>query len=156
MPTSIPLYYIRPQNNSEWCWTLPKADTPSGYRNGLVPVLARCVKSKSQRWSFDIKRKEIHPSNAYDWCLDMDFDKGVRRPLTVFRCGKTFSKKADKGHQKWDWPGDMGPESGGLLENAATKRCAGGGKEVYQGRYVQSWFCERDDTPFYWDFISAN
>jgi hypothetical protein len=33
-PTAIPQYYIRPQNNSEWCWTLPKADTPSGYRNG--------------------------------------------------------------------------------------------------------------------------
>ena len=156
VPTSIPLYYIRPYNNSEWCWTLPKADTPSGYRNGLVPVLARCVSSKSQKWSFDIKRKEIHPHNAYDWCVDMDFDKGVRRPLTVFRCGKTFSKKADQGHQQWLWPGKMGPESGGLLENVATKRCAGGGKEVYQGRYIQSWFCDRDDTPFYWDFILTN
>lgn len=33
-PTAIPQYYIKPMNNSEWCWTLPKADTPSGYRNG--------------------------------------------------------------------------------------------------------------------------
>ena len=33
-PTTIPQLYLRPLNNSEWCWTLPKADTPSGYRNG--------------------------------------------------------------------------------------------------------------------------
>lgn len=33
-PTAIPQYYIKSMNNSEWCWTLPKADTPSGYRNG--------------------------------------------------------------------------------------------------------------------------
>ena len=152
-PTSIPQYYLRPQNSSEWCWTLPKADTPSGYRNGLVPVLARCVESRSQRWSFDIKRREVHPQNAYEWCLDMDFDKGVRRPITVFRCGKTFSKSADKAHQKWEWPGKLGPTTG-PLKNLATKRCAATGKEVYQGRYIQSWFC--DDTNQYWDFAAAN
>lgn len=154
-PTSIPQYYLRPMNNSEWCWTLPKADTESGLRNGLVPVMARCVQSKSQRWSFDLKRKEIHPQNAYGWCLDMDFDKGVRRPLTVYRCGKTFSKKALPGHQKWDW--DF--PSTGLLKNVATSRCAATGKEVYQGRYVQSWFCSEDPDDQdnqYWDFVPAN
>ena len=35
-PTTIPQLYLRPLNNSEWCWTLPKADTPSGYRNGYA------------------------------------------------------------------------------------------------------------------------
>lgn len=128
---------------------MPKADTPSGYRNGLVPVLARCVNSRSQRWSFDIQRKEIHPQNEYSWCLDSDFDKGVRRPLTVFRCGKTFSKKAAADHQKWTW--DF--PSSGVIMNAATKRCAATGKEVYQGRYIQTWFC--DDTNQHWDFVSV-
>lgn len=146
-PTSIPQFYLKPQNVSEWCWTLPKADTPSTYRNGLVPVLSRCVNSKSQRWSFDIQRKEIHPQNEYSWCLDSDFDKGVRRPLTVFRCGKTFSAKAAAGHQQWDW--DF--PSSGVIRNVATKRCAATGKEIYQGRYVQTWFC--DDTNQHWDFV---
>lgn len=68
--------------------------------NRLVPFLARCVGAKSQRWSFDIQKKEVHPQNEYGWCLDSDFDKAVRRPLTVFRCGKTFSKKAASGHQQ--------------------------------------------------------
>lgn len=66
----------------------------------LVPILARCVSSKSQRWSFDIQLKQIHPQNEYSWCLDSDFDKGVRRPMTVFRCGKTFSQKAATNHQQ--------------------------------------------------------
>jgi 6-phosphogluconolactonase (cycloisomerase 2 family) len=148
-PTMVPLWYLRPLNNSEWCWTLPKADTPSGYRNGLVPILARCVHSNAQKWSFDVHKKEIHPQNALDWCLDSDFDKSVRRPITVFRCGKTFSVKADAGHQQWDW--DF-PNSG-VLKNAATQRCAATGKEMYQGRYIQAWFC--DDTNQAWDFVAA-
>jgi hypothetical protein len=137
-------------NSSEWCWTLPKADTPSGFRNGLVPILARCVGSRSQRWSFDIKLKQIHPQNEYSWCLDSDFDKGVRRPLSVFRCGKTFSEKAATNHQQWDWTFP----SSGTLKNVGTKRCAATGKLAYQGRYIQSWFC--DDTNQDWDFISVD
>lgn len=65
-----------------------------------MPVLGRCVNSNAQKWSFDIHRKEVHPQNAYDWCLDSDFDKVVRRPITVFRCGKTMSAKAETGHQQ--------------------------------------------------------
>ena len=33
-PTTISQHYIRAHNHPEWCWTLPRANTPSGYRNG--------------------------------------------------------------------------------------------------------------------------
>ena len=41
--------------------------------------------------------------------------------------------------------------------NVATKRCAATGKEVYQGRYLQAWFCDRadDGTNQQWDFVFA-
>ena len=40
------------------------------------------------------------PTNNFDWCLDSDFDKAIRRPITLFRCGKTFSEHAKDGHQQ--------------------------------------------------------
>ena len=48
---------------------------------------------------------------------------------------------------QWEW---AYPNSG-AIKNIATKRCAATGKEIYQGRYLQTWFC--DDVNQHWDFV---
>lgn len=62
--------------------------------------VARCVNGRTQRFSLDLQTHMIHPQNAYDWCLDFEFDASVRRPLTLYRCGKTFSKHVKSEHQQ--------------------------------------------------------
>jgi hypothetical protein len=54
---------------------------------------------------------------------------------------------------QWEFPRKhASPEAfSGTIKNVATKRCAATGKEKYQGRYIQAWFC--DDADQYWDFV---
>ena len=63
------------------------------------------------------------------------------RPLTLFKCGQTFSDFADDKHQRWHWPNYVKGETG-PLRNRGTNMCLGVGKDVYAGKYVQQYDCD--------------
>ena len=80
---------------------------------------------------FNSSASYIHPQGNWKFCLDFDFDKENGRPLTVFRCGKTYSTAAVSGHQTWSY------ENKGALTNSGTGKCVASSRDVYQGRAAQ-------------------
>lgn len=114
----------------------------SQYRNGLVIILAQCDENNAQqKFRIDPFTYYIQPADNTDWCLDFDFDDKKYRPMTLFKCGQTFSDFADDKHQRWMWPNYNKGETG-ALKNRGTGMCVGVGKDIYAGKYVQQYDCE--------------
>jgi len=105
-------------------------------------LLAACNESDStQLFSYDPTSTYIHPQESTSFCLDFEFDQANFRPLTVFRCDKTFSKAAKPRHQEWTFA------NGSNIVNTGTKKCVatGTGSErngkIYDGKAVQQYAC---------------
>ena len=67
------------------------------------------------------------------FCLDFEFDNKNLRPLTVFRCDKTFSGAAKARHQEWELFNSSN------IKNYGTGKCIAMGKKekVYEGKAVR-------------------
>jgi len=77
----------------------------SQYRQGLVVIMGQCdADNAQQKFRFDPFNYHISPADNAEWCLDFDFDDKKYRPLTLFKCGQTFSDFTDDNHQRWLWP----------------------------------------------------
>ena len=69
------------------------------------------------------------------FCLDFEFDSKNLRPLTVFRCDKTFSSAARPRHQEWEF------YNASNIRNYGSGKCVAAGKQVYEGRALQQYDC---------------
>ena len=125
--------------SSSFCMSLPRADRKAAHgkrswRNGMAVVLAPCNTSDTmQFFSHDAVSGMIHPEDSKQFCLDFDFDNKDLRPLTVFRCDKTFSRAAKPRHQSWDF------SNGSAIKNRGTGSCiAVGPKNIYDGLAVRT------------------
>jgi len=141
-------YFLKPKSNPAFCMTVPStilSEVSTGYRNGLAVVLSACdVNSTAQLFSYDPTSQYIHPQAhpkfSTSYCLDFEVDSKDFRPLTVFRCDKTFSSSAKPRHQAWTFA------NGTHLTNVGTKKCAATGTAVhagplYDGKAVQQYIC---------------
>jgi hypothetical protein len=84
------------------------------------------------------------------FCLDFDYDSKSYRPLTVFRCDRTFSTLAKAGHQKWEYV------NASYIRNVGTGKCVASGKQIYPGKAVEQFDCAKSNdqkwiwVPFKW------
>mmetsp|Transcript_36790 Transcript_36790/g.47516 ORF Transcript_36790/g.47516 Transcript_36790/m.47516 type:complete len:91 (+) Transcript_36790:214-486(+) len=78
------------------------------------------------------------------FCLDFDFDNKNNRPVTLFRCDKTFSSSAKTLHQKWEF------YNGSNIKNLGTGKCLDVGS-VYDGKAVEQEVCSSSNVQsWYW------
>lgn len=134
------LYFIKPvmapkkprtPKSVELCLAVPPSDASTAYRNGQAVILQRCNTSDtSQLFSFDVYSQWLHPGGNDQFCLDFDFDSKDIRPLTVFRCEKTFSNSAAPRHQQWGFTNQSN------IKNAGTGKCIATGEQAYDGKAV--------------------
>lgn len=90
----------------------------------------------------------LFPEASTKFCLDFEFDNKNLRPLTVFRCDKTFSSKAKPRHQEWHFFNQSN------IKNGATGKCVAMGKKekVYEGKAVQQYDCASIVEQF-WNWV---
>ena len=131
-------YLLRSEAAPEFCLSVPRADRRAAggkpsWRNGMAVLLAKCdLSDATQRFSQDAVSGMVHPEDSRIFCLDFDFDNKNLRPLTVFRCSKTFSRAAKPRHQSWDF------QNNSNIVNRGTGNClAVGSKAIYEGLAVR-------------------
>jgi hypothetical protein len=96
---------------------------------GLAVILAPCnVSDATQHFSYDPTSKYIHPEANVAFCLDFEFDNKDLRPLTAFRCDKTFSPAAKPRHQEWEFFNTSN------IKNCGTKKCIATGGSLLAGK----------------------
>ena len=106
---------------------------------------------ESQLFHYDPSSHYIHPELSKTFCLDFDTDKQNNRPLTVFRCDKTFSPSAKPHHQQWAFTNNSN------IKNLGTGKCittGTGGKisTVYEGKSVMQYDCAGIKEQF-WSWV---
>ena len=130
-------YLVKSTSAPDFCLSVPRSDRKEGerlgWRNGVAVLLAACNQSDSTHYfSFDKTSQMLHPEDSRSFCLDFDFDAKNLRPLTVFRCDKTFSSKAKPRHQTWEFFNNSN------IRNRGTGKClAIGTKTIYDGIAVR-------------------
>ena len=108
-------------------------------------ILAPCnISDTTQHFSYNPISKFVHPEANAAFCLDFEFDNKDLRPLTAFRCNKTFSSAAKPRHQEWN------VFNASNIRNIGTKKCVTAGdvftttkrgvkkSKIYEGKAVSS------------------